>query len=121
MLLAAAPVITLPVVRLIRDSMLYDVQSPLPIAEVFLSGLLQRLPGQEDRALDQVLQEERERTKSELEQQKPPQREEKELELVHLERQDLVQYEALPTSWCQLYSKIQKPIWWVMARTENRY
>ena len=28
---------------------------------------------------------------------------------------------ALPTSWCQLYSKIQKPIWWVMARTEKRY
>jgi formylglycine-generating enzyme required for sulfatase activity len=48
MLLAAAPVITLPVVRLIRDSMLYQARSPLPIAEVFLGGLLQRLPGQEE-------------------------------------------------------------------------
>jgi formylglycine-generating enzyme required for sulfatase activity len=48
MLLAAAPVITLPIVRLIRDSMLYEAKSPLPVAEVFLSGLLQRLPGQED-------------------------------------------------------------------------
>jgi formylglycine-generating enzyme required for sulfatase activity len=48
MLLAAAPVITLPIMRLIRDSMLYEAKSPLPVAEVFLSGLLQRLPGQED-------------------------------------------------------------------------
>ncbi|EKU96985.1 hypothetical protein Lepto7375DRAFT_0917 [Leptolyngbya sp. PCC 7375] len=47
MLLAAAPVLTLPVVRLIRDSMLTGTQSPFPLAEVFLSGLLQRLPGQE--------------------------------------------------------------------------
>ncbi|MGK7907504.1 MAG: SAV_2336 N-terminal domain-related protein [Synechococcus sp.] len=47
MLLAAAPVITLPVMRLIRDSMLHDTRSPLPVAEVFLSGLLQRLEGQE--------------------------------------------------------------------------
>ncbi|HIK45185.1 MAG TPA: SUMF1/EgtB/PvdO family nonheme iron enzyme [Leptolyngbyaceae cyanobacterium M65_K2018_010] len=51
MLLAAAPVITLPVVRLIRDSMLPDIASPLPVAEVFLSGLLQRLPGQSSTAL----------------------------------------------------------------------
>lgn len=47
MLLAAAPVITLPVMRLIRDSMLYEARSPLPIAEVFLSGLLQPLSEQE--------------------------------------------------------------------------
>ena len=46
MLLAAAPVITLPVVRLIRDSMLYAERSPLPVAEVFLGGLLQRLEAQ---------------------------------------------------------------------------
>lgn len=57
MLLAAAPVITLPVVRLIRDAMLHDVKSPLPIAEVFLSGLLQRLPGQTERELEHVIQE----------------------------------------------------------------
>ena len=54
MLLAAAPVITLPVMRLIRNSMLYQVRSPLPVAEVFLSGLLQRLPGQEDIEADMV-------------------------------------------------------------------
>jgi formylglycine-generating enzyme required for sulfatase activity len=48
MLLAAAPVITLPVMRLIRDSMMHEVKSPIPVAEVFLSGLLQRLPGQEN-------------------------------------------------------------------------
>ena len=48
MLLAAAPVITLPVMRLIRDSMLSECRSPLPVAEVFLSGLLERLSGQSD-------------------------------------------------------------------------
>jgi formylglycine-generating enzyme required for sulfatase activity len=47
MLLAAAPVITLPVMRLIRDSM-HEAKSPLPVAEVFLSGLLERLPDQAD-------------------------------------------------------------------------
>ncbi|WP_346294100.1 formylglycine-generating enzyme family protein [Sphaerothrix gracilis] len=52
MLLAAAPVITLPIVRLIREEKLPDVRSPLPIAEVFTGGLLQRLPGQEERALE---------------------------------------------------------------------
>ncbi|MEM9484169.1 MAG: formylglycine-generating enzyme family protein [Cyanobacteria bacterium P01_F01_bin.116] len=41
-LLSAAPVITLPVMRLIRAAMLPDVESPLPVAEVFLGGLLQR-------------------------------------------------------------------------------
>jgi formylglycine-generating enzyme required for sulfatase activity len=41
-LLAAAPVITLPIMRLIRASRLPEI-SPLPIAEVFLSGLLQPL------------------------------------------------------------------------------
>ncbi|MGJ3252713.1 MAG: SAV_2336 N-terminal domain-related protein [Elainellaceae cyanobacterium] len=54
MLLAASPVITLPVMRLIRDSMLYEARSPLPVAEVFLSGLLQRLPEQNDIELDLV-------------------------------------------------------------------
>jgi hypothetical protein len=55
MLLAAAPVITLPVVRLIRDAMLYEARSPLPVAEVFLSGLLQRLPGQDIHQLERQL------------------------------------------------------------------
>ena len=53
MLLAAAPVITLPVVRLIRDSMMYD-DSPLPVAEVFLSGLLQRLGNHDEDNWDWV-------------------------------------------------------------------
>ena len=58
MLLAAAPVITLPVVRLIRDGMMYDEPSPLPVAEVFLSGLLQRLSGQEGEEFEQLIQQE---------------------------------------------------------------
>ena len=58
MLLAAAPVITLPIVRLIRNAGLADLPSPLPIAEVFLSGLLQRLPDQEAHKLEQVQQKE---------------------------------------------------------------
>jgi formylglycine-generating enzyme required for sulfatase activity len=44
-LLSAAPVITLPVMRLIRAAMLPE-SSPLPVAEVFLSGLLQKVPNQ---------------------------------------------------------------------------
>jgi hypothetical protein len=44
-LLSAAPVITLPVMRLIRAAMLPE-SSPLPVAEVFLSGLLQKVPQQ---------------------------------------------------------------------------
>lgn len=44
-LLSAAPVITLPVMRLIRAAMLSG-SSPLPVAEVFLSGLLQRMADQ---------------------------------------------------------------------------
>jgi formylglycine-generating enzyme required for sulfatase activity len=59
MLLAAAPVITMPVVRLIRDAILLDeTQSPLPVAEVFLSGLLQRVPGQGESPLDSAQQQE---------------------------------------------------------------
>ncbi|TVQ25107.1 MAG: formylglycine-generating enzyme family protein, partial [Leptolyngbya sp. DLM2.Bin15] len=46
-LLSAAPVITLPVMRLIRASdELLPGSSPLPIAEVFLGGLLQKAPDQ---------------------------------------------------------------------------
>ena len=45
MMLAAAPVITLPVMRLIRKEMLSS-ESPLPVAEVFLSGLLAPIPEQ---------------------------------------------------------------------------
>jgi formylglycine-generating enzyme required for sulfatase activity len=100
-LLSAAPVITLPVVRLIRDAMLYDVQSPLPVAEVFLSGLLQRLPGQED-VLKQVLQE-AENTAEQLQLKLAGQElneqelaEAPELELLQFSIQDLVQYDFAP-------------------------
>jgi formylglycine-generating enzyme required for sulfatase activity len=96
MLLAAAPVITLPVVRLIRDAMLYEAQSPLPVAEVFLSGLLLRLPGQEDDELERVLQEESERVEVTLDSQDLITQEEDELKLVQLDRQDLVQYDFAP-------------------------
>jgi formylglycine-generating enzyme required for sulfatase activity len=91
-LLSAAPVITLPVVRLIRDAMLYDVQSPLPVAEVFLSGLLQRLPGQED--LQEVLAEKAKAAEVE------PKLDGQELaavnELEPVDTQDLVQYDFVP-------------------------
>ena len=96
MLLAAAPVITLPIMRLIRDAMLYESSSPLPVAEVFLSGLLLRLSGQEDRELERVLHEESERVQVKLDQQTSAQSEEGELEQVQLERQDLVQYDFAP-------------------------
>jgi len=93
MLLAAAPVITLPVVRLIRDAMLCEAQSPLPVAEVFLSGLILRLPGQEDRKLERVLQEDRERVQAKLDQQDSTQPEEDALEPAQSNQQDLVQYD----------------------------
>lgn len=60
MLLAAAPVITLPVMRLIRDSMMVQDESqpasPLPVAEVFLSGLLRQVPEQDVPAADDIEQ-----------------------------------------------------------------
>ena len=96
MLLAAAPVITPPVVRLIRDAMMYDAQSPLPVAEVFLSGLLLRLPEQEDRELERVAQEANERTQAASEPQDTVQSEADEPEPMPLERQDLVQYDFAP-------------------------
>lgn len=46
-LLSAAPVITLPVMRLIRASDDFlPGSSPLPVAEVFLGGLLKKVPNQ---------------------------------------------------------------------------
>lgn len=96
MLLAAAPVITLPVVRLIRDAMLHEAQSPLPVAEVFLSGLLLRLSNQEDAVLERVLQEEGERVQAALEQQALTQTEDDELKLAHVDKQELIQYDFAP-------------------------
>jgi formylglycine-generating enzyme required for sulfatase activity len=91
-LLSAAPVITLPVVRLIRDAMLYDVQSPLPVAEAFLSGLLQRLPGQED--LQGVLEEHTKAAEVELKTDGQDLAAVNESELVDM--RDLVQYDFVP-------------------------
>ena len=54
-LLSAAPVITLPVMRLIRASMLSGT-SPLPVAEVFLGGLLQRSADQPEVAEAELVQ-----------------------------------------------------------------
>ncbi len=54
-LLSAAPVITLPVMRLIRTAMLSE-SSPLPVAEVFLSGLLQRAAEQPDTSEPELVQ-----------------------------------------------------------------
>ncbi|MEL7315142.1 MAG: formylglycine-generating enzyme family protein, partial [Cyanobacteria bacterium J06559_3] len=94
MLLAAAPVITLPVVRLIRDAMLTDVRTPLPVAEVFLSGLLQRLPNQDDRALEQVLVQEH--AQAQRAAQNPMQPAAIDRPLVPSEAHDLVQYDFAP-------------------------
>ncbi|MDA0267407.1 MAG: SAV_2336 N-terminal domain-related protein, partial [Cyanobacteria bacterium] len=90
MLLAAAPVITLPVVRLIRDAMFEQAQSPLPVAEVLLSGLLQRLPEQDVSALTQSLHGE-DSTPSD-----PPASGESPFDRLPLEGQDLVQYDFAP-------------------------
>ncbi|MGB3208560.1 MAG: formylglycine-generating enzyme family protein [Crinalium sp.] len=94
MLLAAAPVITLPIVRLIRDAMLHDIKSPLPIAEVFLSGLLQRLPGQTERELEYVLQESAEavQIQSQVSISDPPNI----ADQIPQETQEIVQYDFTP-------------------------
>jgi EAL domain-containing protein (putative c-di-GMP-specific phosphodiesterase class I) len=94
MLLAAAPVITLPVVRLIRDAMLCEARSPLPVAEVFLSGLLQRLPGQDIHQLERQLAQEQER--SQADSAALGETAGLELSSVVLEAQELVQYDFAP-------------------------
>ncbi|MEO1134170.1 MAG: formylglycine-generating enzyme family protein, partial [Cyanobacteria bacterium J06639_1] len=56
-LLSAAPVITLPVMRLIRASdELLPGSSPLPVAEVFLGGLLKKAPKQPDSQNPELVQ-----------------------------------------------------------------
>ena len=93
MLLAAAPVITLPVVRLIRDAMLTDAHSPLPVAEVFLSGLLLRLPGQNEDELKHVLQANAERVPTPLASQDQRRLEERRAEWGPWNTHNLVQYD----------------------------
>jgi formylglycine-generating enzyme required for sulfatase activity len=45
MVLAAAPVLSLPVMRLIKEAILPPASGPLPLQEVLLSGLLQPIAG----------------------------------------------------------------------------
>ena len=45
MVLAAAPVLSLPVMRLIKEAILPPASGPLPLQEVLLSGLLQPITG----------------------------------------------------------------------------
>ena len=47
-LLAAAPVLTLPVMRLVKQALMAGDQTPMAMAEVLLGGLLQVIPGQQN-------------------------------------------------------------------------
>ena len=53
MVLAAAPVLSLPVMRLIKEAMLPTASGPLPLQEVLLSGLLQPIAGSPEQEPDQ--------------------------------------------------------------------
>ena len=53
MVLAAAPVLSLPVMRLIKEAMLPPASGPLPLQEVLLSGLLQPIAGSPEQEPDQ--------------------------------------------------------------------
>ncbi len=56
MVMAAAPVLTLPILRLLLEAKVKDVTSPLPLAEVLVSGLLRCHPTQSSDKLPQQLQ-----------------------------------------------------------------
>jgi formylglycine-generating enzyme required for sulfatase activity len=45
---ASSPLLTLPVIRLIKEAMLPEVVGSLPMAEVLTSGLVVRIPGQQE-------------------------------------------------------------------------
>jgi formylglycine-generating enzyme required for sulfatase activity len=49
--MATSPLLTMPVMRLMLASVAPEAFSPQPLAEVLLSGLVHRLPDQEDRTL----------------------------------------------------------------------
>ena len=57
-LLSAAPVLTLPVMRLVKQAWLPGELTPMPMAEVLLSGLLKIIPRQDERLAyaDRLLQ-----------------------------------------------------------------
>jgi hypothetical protein len=46
MVMATAPVLTLPVIGLLKEAKVHGSSTPLPIAVVLMSGMLQRLPDQ---------------------------------------------------------------------------
>jgi formylglycine-generating enzyme required for sulfatase activity len=48
MVMATAPVLTLPVIGLLKEAKVHGSSSPLPMAEVLMSGIVRRLPSQED-------------------------------------------------------------------------
>jgi formylglycine-generating enzyme required for sulfatase activity len=48
MVLATAPVLTLPVIGLLKEAKVHGTSSPLPVAEALMSGMVQPLPDQED-------------------------------------------------------------------------
>ena len=56
MVLAAAPVLTLPILRLLLEAKVKDVATPLPLAEVLVSGLLRCHPTQNTDTLAHTLQ-----------------------------------------------------------------
>ena len=56
MVMAAAPVLTLPILRLLLEAKVKDVTSPLPLAEVLVSGLLRCHPTQSSDTQPQQLQ-----------------------------------------------------------------
>jgi hypothetical protein len=47
MVLASAPVLTLPVMALLKEAKVPESTTPLPIAEILVSSLVRRKPGQE--------------------------------------------------------------------------
>ena len=56
MVMAAAPVLTLPILRLLLEAKVKDVTTPLPLAEVLVSGLLRCHAAQNPDKLPQQLQ-----------------------------------------------------------------
>jgi formylglycine-generating enzyme required for sulfatase activity len=54
--LAAAPVLNLPVMRLIKEAMLPARCGPLPLQEVLLSGLVQPVAGEREQTADDTVQ-----------------------------------------------------------------
>ncbi|MFN9623127.1 MAG: SAV_2336 N-terminal domain-related protein, partial [Cyanobacteriota bacterium] len=56
MVMATAPVLTLPVIGLLKEAKVHGSSSPLPMAEVLMSGIVRRRPDQEAVADPNLLQ-----------------------------------------------------------------